>query len=239
MLKDRTRGLKGRGWSFSPESEIRHSAYTYRENMWNNQPYRVEVWVEKEALSSVVWDAAYDVGISYFACKGYASASAMYEAAKRLEHYQQEGRQVVILYLGDHDPSGLDMDRDIRERLTLMGVDSSDFFFERIGLTMEQIEHFQPPPNPAKLTDARAEDYVAEHGPVSWELDALAPEVIVELIKEKALRYRDEDVYQINKEISDNNKELMQEVSRRWEEVVEFLRGDDDDDDDDDEDEEW
>lgn len=225
MLNDRTRSLKGRGWSSSPEYDIRWAARSFQRNMWEDQDFHVEVWVEKEALASVVWDAAYDVGISYFACKGYASASSMYTAAKRLQRKQQNGKQVVILYLGDHDPSGLDMDRDIRERLFLMGVDPTNFIFERIGLTMEQIEYYQPPPNPAKLTDVRAREYVAEHGEVSWELDALAPEVIVELIKEHALAYRDEDIYEAVQEYSDRQQELMLQVADRWDEVVEFLQG--------------
>lgn len=78
----------------------------------------------------------------------------------------------VILHLGDHDPSGIDMTRDISDRLELFGADVE---VKRIALNWDQIDEFTPPPNPAKLSDSRAGAYIAEYGDESWELDALEP----------------------------------------------------------------
>jgi len=89
------------------------------------------------------------------------------------------GKVCILIYLGDHDPSGLDMTRDIRERLSLFGA-SVDV--RRIALNRDQIEQYDPPVNPAKITDTRAKAYIKEHGVHSWELDALKPEVIDGLI---------------------------------------------------------
>ena len=76
----------------------------------------------------------------------------MWGAAQRLIGHEKAGRDTVVVHLGDHDPSGLDMTRDIQERLEMFG---STAIIDRIALTWEQIEEYGPPPNPAKTTDAR------------------------------------------------------------------------------------
>ena len=84
----------------------------------------------------------------------------------------------MIIHLGDHDPSGIDMTRDIQERLQMFGA---DVYVKRVALTMNQIGTYNPPPNPAKITDSRASKYIDEYGNESWELDALEPQVITDL----------------------------------------------------------
>jgi len=222
-LTDRTRSLYGPNHNSSPEAAIRTAVWSYQENKWLNQPTRVEVWVEKEALRGVIGRAASRLDIDHFACKGYASSSSMYEAAKRLKRYIDNGQKVIILYLGDHDPSGLDMDRDITERLQLMGSDMIEV--RRIALTTEQVIHYQPPPNPAKITDSRAADYIEKYGDESWELDALEPAVLESLIEEAVAEIRDDELYQSALEDESTNKDLMRQVSRRWDDVVNFLQG--------------
>ena len=92
------------------------------------------------------------------------------------------GQKTLIIHLADHDPSGLDMTRDIGDRLRMFaGWKNHDI--ERIALNMSQIEEFTPPPNPTKLSDSRARAYIAEFGSNSWELDALEPRVIESLIE--------------------------------------------------------
>ncbi len=94
-------------------------------------------------------------------------------------------KEVVVLYLGDHDPSGEDMVRDIRCRLTEFGV--PNLRVEKLALTMDQIKRFKPPPNPAKMSDSRAKDYIRKFGRSSWELDALPPRELNALV-ENAIR---------------------------------------------------
>ena len=101
-------------------------------------------------------------------------------------------KQVVVLYLGDHDPSGEDMVRDIRDRLLEFGV--PNLSVQKIALTMEQVRRFNPPPNPAKLTDSRAQAYIEKYGDESWELDALPPRELNRLVEQAIARNVDREM---------------------------------------------
>ncbi len=154
---------------------------TYRLPRWAGQPYYVELWVEKDALAGVLESLANQYHVTLMVNRGYSSQSAMYEASKRFIQAEALGKSTVLLYLGDHDPSGEDMVRDIDDRLRMFGVDSLQV--RKIALTTEQVSEYNPPPNPAKLTDSRAAGYIAQHGPSSWEVDALPPETLQEIVK--------------------------------------------------------
>ena len=150
--------------------------YAYSEDYWAEQDYYIEVWVEKDALSGVIERPCDRWKVPWMACKGYMSGSAHWSAGNRFQAAVQEGKQPVLIHLGDHDPSGMDMTRDNAKRLSMFVGDTVDV--RRIGLNMDQIRKYDPPPNPTKVTDSRAGDYIAEFGHTSWELDALAPSVI-------------------------------------------------------------
>lgn len=163
---------------------------SYRLPRWRDQKTYVELWTEKDALSGVLQPIAYEYHITLMANRGYSSMSAMYESAQRIRRacigYTEKklmwNRLPIIFYVGDHDPSGLDMVRDIKTKLLLFGV-KEDFLLEHIALTMEQIRDFNPPPNPAKITDPRAKKYIEEFGDESWELDALSPEDLGAIVR--------------------------------------------------------
>lgn len=175
-MVDRTRKVKNPATWTNPEELLDICANMYAEDLWKGQEYRPEVWVEKDALIDIVAQACDPLQVPYFSCRGYTSQSAMYEAAMRLEAYAETP---IIIHLGDHDPSGIDMTRDIEDRLEIF-TDAIEV--ERIALTMDQIENFKPPPNPTKLSDSRASGYVQRFGHESWELDALEPIFLTRLI---------------------------------------------------------
>jgi hypothetical protein len=152
---------------------------SYRLPRWRGQDVYVELWVEKDALAGVLAPLAREFHVTMMVNRGYSSQSAMYEAANRFIDSEKPGK---CLYLGDHDPSGEDMVRDIRDRLDMF---EADVTVEKLALTMEQVRAYTPPPNPAKMTDPRATDYIAEHGNESWEVDALPPEVLSGIIRER------------------------------------------------------
>ncbi len=127
-----------------------------------------------------------------------------------------------MLHLGDHDPSGMDMTRDNRDRLDIL---KAVVEVKRLALNMDQVEEYGPPPNPAKVTDSRFAAYVTEYGDESWELDALEPRVISELIEEHVKMYRDDYKYQARLEEQEATRETFSELSDRWDEVKEFLDG--------------
>jgi hypothetical protein len=162
---------------FNDLSELCEAAlYTYRLPRWNGQDNYVELWVEKDALAGVLAPLARQFHVTMMVNRGYSSQSAMYEAANRFKSAPREG---ILFYLGDHDPSGEDMVRDIRDRFEMFNADVE---VTKLALTMDQIEEHNPPPNPAKVDDPRADAYIAEHGASSWEVDALPPEVLTQII---------------------------------------------------------
>lgn len=217
---DRTRNLKSVGHWDEPSDIIRAVSQQYRRDKWETQRWRVEVWIEKDALVGVIENVCVELDVPYFSCRGYTSLSEMWSAAQRLQRHFDAGQTPLIIHLGDHDPSGKDMTRDIFERLEMFMGGAN---VERIALNMDQVEQYHPPPNPAKLSDARAAAYVAEFGHESWELDALEPEVIEALIRDKVLSYRDEDLWAEAEEVENDHRRLLAQTSKRWPEVVDFL----------------
>ena len=177
---------------------IDNAIESYRLPRWEGQEYYIELFCEKQALEGVLSPVADKYHVRFGCNKGYSSASAMYDLSKRLADSVSEGYTPIVLYLGDHDPSGLDMVRDIESRVmefTYGDCDMDCGFVVPVALTMEQIKKYNPPPNPAKITDPRAAKYVEEYGNVSWELDALEPEVLVELTENAIMEYIDIGMY--------------------------------------------
>lgn len=180
-LEDRGRTLRGGDNGYDdPEHYIQTQGQDYFIKWWEGQDNYVEVWVEKDALVGVVERPANRHRVAFFSCRGYSSQSEQYAAGKRFAQHEADGRNCFILHLGDHDPSGLDMTRDNDERIAMFsGVEVT---VKRIALNMPQVEELRPPPNPAKLTDSRVGGYIAKYGKKSWELDALPPAYIDNLI---------------------------------------------------------
>jgi hypothetical protein len=183
--------------------------------------------------------------------RGYSSQSAMMEAAQRIDRAcrNEDGepyRDATILYLGDLDPSGEDMVRDIDERLAMFldgGYDidyakrqkergSDDLarlvspsgqplkqgeytvpvHVEKLALTIEQVNEHQPPPNPTKLSDTRAKDFIAKYGNTSWEVDALPPNVLTEIIETRFEELLDMEAMQVIKEQEAKDIAFLREV---------------------------
>jgi hypothetical protein len=219
-IEDRTRVLRQfETWS-DPSNAVNELAGYYHEDLWRDQDYYVECWVEKDALEEVVRRAAETWSVPSFACKGYASESAMWRAAYRLANKQRQGKRGVILYAGDHDPSGLDMGRDIEDRLsllTLAWVQHPNFRVERIALTIDQVQERDLPPNPAKQTDSRWREYVMETGlESSWELDALEPAELAALFDEAIRRYVVLDRFERNTERMEDNRSILRRFAEAY-----------------------
>ena len=219
-IEDRTRQLKGFGNDGSPEDAISYAARSYVENLWRDQKKRVEIWVEKDALAGVIERAASRYRVPFFSCRGYTSISEVWGASERMKN---DGRPVVIIHLGDHDPSGIDMSRDIEERL-LLTFGLENLTVRRIALNMDQVRKYNPPPNPAKTTDSRCMSYVRQFGKQSWELDALEPRVMQELINKEVEKHVDKKIWTNSLEKEIKNKATLLEISDNYDDVVAFLR---------------
>jgi len=188
-IEDRLRRVRRLPHWDEPKDVLESAAWQFRFDKNQEQNTYVEVWVEKDALSSVVERSANKYQVPVMVNRGYGSITMMYDAYNRLKARHRQGAEdFVILYLGDHDPSGLDMVNDIRNRVgdLMLGADYMQDLLtvKHIALTKEQIAEYNPPPNPAKMSDSRAPKYVQEHGYESWEVDALPPDVLDAIITE-------------------------------------------------------
>jgi len=196
-------------WVHGIEDAIEDTISHYRLNRQEGQEVYIELWVEKDALSGVLKRITTHYHINLMVNRGYSSCTAMYDAYNRLKRYEDMGRKTVILYLGDHDPSGLDMVRDIRERLEEFGVYPT---VKHIGLTQNQIKTYNPPPNPAKITDPRARQYIYKFGNTSWEVDALKPQVLHALVKDNVEQLIDMNLFNEQLEKEESNKEELRDL---------------------------
>ncbi len=216
-IEDRTRRCMSWQTFDSPAEAIKEAADSYRRDRWEDQPRYVEVWVEKEALAGVIGQACVEYHCPHVSCKGYMSQSAIWTAGHyRMRLAVERGQEPLVIHLGDHDPSGIDMTRDIQERLSMFAQGWVEV--DRIALNMDQVEEHDCPPNPAKMSDSRSSDYVLEHGYDSWELDALEPSMLAELIKSKIEAALDRELWDKATERWEAEQAEMREMADLYEE---------------------
>lgn len=246
-IEDRTRDLQSLSHWASPSEIVGACSEQFHLDLWATQKCRVEVWIEKDALSGVFDRVCTELDVPYFSCRGYTSQSEMWSAAQRLRRHMARGQKVVILHFGDHDPSGIDMTRDINDRLDLFLVqdwidhemgelsseggsckvsESRDSMEERCGarrievrrmaLTMGQVEEYDPPPNPARMTDARFEEYQRLYGDESWELDALEPRILAGLVRTEVESLCDREAWDVEVSCQDEGRRKLKRVATQW-----------------------
>lgn len=220
-IEDRNRDIEMRTRWQNGAQIVRAAANGFHMDMWDNQEHRVFVIVEKAALAGVLDGVCRQYDVPLLAARGYPSVSIVRELV--LQHLHPaigEGQFVTVLHLGDHDPSGIDMTRDLQERSDLFLGDTDDMFtLQRIALTRAQIEDKNPPPNPAKLTDSRIGGYIHEHGTESWELDALEPSYLVRLVTDHIQNYIDDDAWAERQHFVEAIREKLTAVADEFEEV--------------------
>jgi len=191
-LEDRSRRILGRGdvgYESAEDylklklSSLQDSWKGFTMPMWEEQPVYVLISLEKDALSRLVSRVANQYSVRTFPTRGYPSFSYVQIMANYMQT-RLAGKPTVLLYFGDFDPSGVDIERDLEDRLGRYGA--KDFKVKRIALTAAQIRQYDLPPMPVKRSDARAEGFMATHGDRSVELDALDPNLLQEVV-EKAI----------------------------------------------------
>ena len=180
-------------------------------------------WIEKEALVGVIEPVCERRRLPYFAARGNGSDSELYRAGKRFASQLRAGQAPLVLYLGDHDPTGIDATRDVRERLKMFARTAIEV--RRVALNLDQVRTYGPPPNPAKETDSRYPAYVREFGPECWELDALDPAVIDGLIETEIDGVVDQGAWNSALVEERANRDLVSRTASQWTAVKRFLEG--------------
>ncbi len=258
-ITDRTRNMRQNSHWNSPQEIIETCGRQFQIDKWAKQANYAEVWVEKDALVGVLEVACQPLDVPYFSCRGYTSQSEMWSASQRLLSKLQAGKTVHIIHLGDHDPSGIDMSRDIEDRLRMFmkhhvvkdfvkansrrDGEKADAYetrlsetlatyseyvapltFHRIALNMAQVRQYDPPPNPAKITDSQAQAYIAKFGNESWELDALEPSVITALIQTTIEDLRDDDQWNAAVDEERRHRGKLAACAKQWPAIAARLR---------------
>lgn len=215
MIEDRGRDTSIPAHWKSVSEIMRACANQFRIDKWLDQPWHIECMVEKDALSGVLEPVCAELDIGITANKGYSSSSTMYEIGKRLAAKRKAGKKICVIYLGDHDPSGIDMTRDVGERLEmysrLRGIE-----VVRLALNYDQVELWQPPENPAKQTDSRFASYEVEFGASSWELDAVEPRTLAQLVRAAVEERRDEPLWDAATERQASMRQLLTDLSTQY-----------------------
>ena len=222
MIEDRGRVPKSRNHWESTGEMLDDAALWYYRSRWEDQEYYVEVWSEKDAVSNILEPVCRKWDVTFMANRGYSSQSAMWEAGNRLWEAHENGKAIGVLYLGDHDPSGIDMIRDIRDRLGVF-INSGEPFGSvvRLALNMDQIDQYNPPENPAKVTDSRFKGYVQKYGRSSYELDALEPKVLADLVDTAIGALVDGDKWEAVVDLEEEHKQLIRDAGSWIEEAEE------------------
>ena len=196
-IEDRSREMVQNPHWDNPKEILLSCSQQFKIDKWAVQPNYVEVMVEKQALEGVLIPVCKKLDIPFTANRGYVSSTTLYEASKRFLARLNRGKAAFVIYLGDHDPSGIDMTRDISERLSMFIRSKDGIYVNRIALNMGQVTKLKLPPNPAKMTDTRANGYIKKFGSSSWELDAIEPRELAKLVTDKVLELRDEKLWNI------------------------------------------
>src|SRR5262245_18572311 len=222
-IEDRTREVVTHTSWASPDEIIGSCADDYQEDLWAGQEYRPEVWIEKDALLGVIEGVCTEYRVPYFATRGNASATLLYEAGKRFARYLDQGLIPVVLHLADHDPKGVDMTRDLEERLARYA--RQEIEVRRIALTRAQVRRYRLPPNFTKEKDKLTPKYRAQFGTDEcWELDALSPTVIADLIRSEIEGLIEAKAWKRAQAGEKRGIKLITRVSENWSEVTTMLQ---------------
>lgn len=188
------------------EDALRDTAAFYRKNLWADANAQVELWLEKDALSGVVYPITSAFDVPLMVARGYASLSFLHAAAEAIA---EDGRPAYIYHLGDYDPSGVDAGRKIEESLRELAP-TAEIHFERLALTLEQIDRWKLPTRPTKQSDSRSKGF----GAISVELDAIAPQTLRNLVQEAIERHLPYAEYEVLKVAEESERTLLNMMVR-------------------------
>jgi hypothetical protein len=175
-IEDPDRAEKSPWTHDSLQDFVRFSVAAYRRALWSNQPERVEIWLEKNALASRLYEVTEEYDVPLMVCGGFTSLSFLHEAATKIAHV---GKPTHLYYFGDHDPSGKDIDRVVEKDLRHFAP-HADITFTRMAVTRAQIAKYNLPTRPTKKSDARAKNFKGE----STEIDAMSVDVLQQLVRD-------------------------------------------------------
>jgi hypothetical protein len=201
-LADNTRWQRKPNTFDSVEDALRETARFYRKNLWRDADAYVEIWLEKDALSGVIYPVTSMYDVPLMVARGYASLSFLFSAA---EYINTLDIPAYIYHLGDFDPSGVNAGEKIEETLRELAPDA-DIVFERIAVTEEQITDWDLPTRPTKASDTRAKTFSSA---LSVELDAIEPNQLRALVQETIERHLPAEQFEVLKAAEESERDII------------------------------
>jgi hypothetical protein len=199
--------LKSPSWS-NVEDALDDAAASYRRALWHDQDTYVEVWSEKEAISSIVSPITNRWDVPLMIARGFSSESFLWSTASAI---RTTGKPTVVYQLGDHDPSGIAAWEHIQTRLREFAPDV-EIHFERIAVTEEQIEVLSLPTRPTKKSDTRSKNFSGE----SVEVDAIPTSVLTQIVENAVLQHIDQHALEITRMVEESERRDLQAMARGW-----------------------
>jgi len=186
---------------------------SYRKDYWSNQPEYVEAWVEKDAIIGSIEDVTDDLGITVRVGRGFLSTTKAHEIA---EHFKSIDKPITVFYLGDHDPSGRDIERDLYKRIRTYGC---DFTLRRLAIHKADIRKFHLPPLRIKDGDSRSTAFRKKHGEQCVELDSLPPTELRKRIGDAVDNLIDVELWNRAVDVEEAELASIQSFADKWSEL--------------------
>jgi hypothetical protein len=197
----------------SMEDALLDTADMYRRGLWGDTGVYVQIWLEKEALTGVLWDVTDQWDVPLWVSRGYGSISYLHIAAKYVAQALSHGRTVYIYNVGDHDPSGVNAWHKLQETLTEFAGQSEALNFERLAVTPEQIERWNLPSRPTKSSDTRTKTW---EGGESVEVDAIPPRQLKAIVQQAIERHISSYELERIKQLEQQERQTLKEYAELW-----------------------
>lgn len=207
-ITDNTRFMRRPRTNSSLADALADTARFYRRDIWDEQDAYVEIWLEKDALSGVLWPVTSEWHVPLMVTRGYASLSFLHSAAETIRF---EEKPTFIYYFGDYDPSGLDIPVKVEAGIRDFAPEV-DLTFERVAVTKDQIESYGLPTRPTKKTDSRAKRFEGQ----SVEVDAIPPDELRHLVASCITRHLDYKTLEATRRVEESERETLSIIADRF-----------------------
>lgn len=209
-IVDENRTLERVGAWDDPEEYARATVRDYRRDFWNQQPVRCEVWSEKGTVRGVLGPILDEYAVGFRVLHGFSGATTVYDVAQN-----DDGRELVALYVGDYDPSGLFMsEEDLPNRLSNYGGDHVTL--KRIALTRPQTLGLLSFPATDKRKDPRFRWFRSRYGDQCWELDAMDPNDLRDCVEREIGALIEWSAWERCKQINEAERESLATTLKTW-----------------------
>lgn len=194
----------------SVDAFLNDAAQLYRRDLWRRLDVRVEVWCEKDAMSGVIWPVAREWGVPLMVMRGQTSATFAYEAAME---YREIGKPVIVYYLGDFDPAGLECETSLTDKLTTYVAGEVPVDVERVFVTPEDIDHLGLATHAVKRSQQTKRSWLPHLGREACELDAVPPDHLRDVLDLRLSQHVPQQLREQHEQVEAEERELLRRIA--------------------------